>query len=33
VCDEAPWFKWIHETETRNRLKGDIVWLKVIYKF
>jgi hypothetical protein len=25
--------KWLHETDTQNRLQGDIVWLKVIYKF
>jgi hypothetical protein len=25
--------KWLHEFETRNRLQGDIVFLKVIYKF
>jgi hypothetical protein len=25
--------KWLHETSTTNRLKGDLVWLKVIYKF
>ena len=25
--------KWLHEVETENRLKGDIVWLKVAYKF
>jgi len=26
-------FKWIHENETQNRLQGDTVWLKVLYKF
>jgi len=26
-------FKWLHEVETENRLKGDIVWLKAVYKF
>jgi len=26
-------FKWLHETGTQNRLKGDTVWLKVLYKF
>ncbi len=26
-------FKWIRENTTQNRLKGDVVWLKVIYKF
>jgi len=26
-------FKWLHETETENRLKGDIVWFKGVYKF
>jgi hypothetical protein len=25
--------KWLHEFETENRLKGDIVWLKAVYKF
>ena len=25
--------KWLHEVETEKRLKGDIVWLKVVYKF
>jgi hypothetical protein len=25
--------KWLHEVETRNRLEGDIAWLKWIYKF
>lgn len=25
--------KWLHEFETRNRLEGDIVWLKLIAKF
>jgi len=25
--------KWLHETETENRLKGDIMWLKAVYKF
>ncbi len=25
--------KWLHEVETENRLKGDIVWFKVVYKF
>jgi len=25
--------KWLHEVETENRLKGDIVWLKVVFKF
>jgi hypothetical protein len=25
--------KWLHEVETENRLKGDIVWLKAVYKF
>ena len=25
--------KWLHEVETENRLEGDIVWLKVVYKF
>lgn len=26
-------FKWLHEFETRNRLEGDYLWLKAIYKF
>jgi hypothetical protein len=25
--------KWLHETETKNRLEGDIVWLKAVFKF
>ena len=25
--------KWLHETETKNRLQGDIVYAKVVYKF
>jgi len=25
--------KWLHEVETENRLKGDIIWLKAVYKF
>ena len=25
--------KWLHEVETKNRLKGDYIWLKVIFKF
>jgi len=25
--------KWLHEVETENRFKGDIVWLKFVYKF
>jgi hypothetical protein len=25
--------KWLHETQTENRLKGDIAWLKAVYKF
>jgi len=25
--------KWLHEVETENRVKGDIVWLKVVFKF
>jgi hypothetical protein len=25
--------KWLHELDTQNRLKGDIGWLKVVYKF
>ncbi len=26
-------FKWLHETGTTNRLRGDILWLKAIFKF
>lgn len=26
-------FKWLHEFETRNRLEGDYLWLKVLGKF
>jgi len=25
--------KWLHEVETENRLKGDIVWFKAVFKF
>ena len=25
--------KWLHEVEAENRLKGDIVWFKAVYKF
>ena len=25
--------KWLHEVETKNRLQGDYIWLKVIFKF
>jgi hypothetical protein len=25
--------KWLHEVETENRLKGDIVWLKAVFTF
>jgi hypothetical protein len=25
--------KWLHEAETRKRLEGDYVWLKVVFKF
>ena len=25
--------KWLHEFETKNRLEGDIVWLKAAYRF
>jgi len=25
--------KWVHESSTTNRLKGDLIWLKVLYKF
>jgi hypothetical protein len=26
-------FKWLHETDTEKRLEGDILWLKVVFKF
>jgi len=26
-------FKWLHEFETKNRLEGDILWLKAVFKF
>jgi hypothetical protein len=26
-------FKWLFEMETKNRLDGDYIWLKVVYKF
>jgi hypothetical protein len=26
-------FKWLHEEGTQNRLQGDSLWLKVLYKF
>lgn len=25
--------KWLHETDTQNRLRGDVVWLKAVYRF
>jgi hypothetical protein len=25
--------KWLPELETRNRLNGDYIWLKAVYKF
>jgi hypothetical protein len=25
--------KWLHETDTVNRLQGNIGWLKAVYKF
>ena len=25
--------KWLHEVDTANRLQGDIIWLKAVYKF
>ena len=25
--------KWLHEVEAQNRLEGDYIWLKVIFKF
>jgi hypothetical protein len=29
VCE----LKWLNEFETRNRLEGDYIWLKVVFKF
>jgi len=26
-------FKWLHEVQAQNRLQGDILWLKAVYKF
>jgi hypothetical protein len=26
-------FKWLPELETKNRLNGDYIWLKMVYKF
>ena len=25
--------KWLPEMDTKNRLKGDYIWLKMVYKF
>ena len=25
--------KWLSELDTKNRVKGDIIWLKAVYKF
>ena len=25
--------KWLNEMDTKNRVKGDIIWLKAVYKF
>ena len=25
--------KWLHETDTEKRLEGDLLWLKVVFKF
>jgi hypothetical protein len=25
--------KWLAELETKNRLDGDYIWLKAVYKF
>ena len=25
--------KWLHEVETRRRLEGDYLWLKLVFKF
>jgi hypothetical protein len=26
-------FKWLFEMDTKNRLDGDYIWLKAVYKF
>ena len=26
-------FKWLHEFETKNRLEGDILWLRAVFTF
>ena len=26
-------FRWLPELDTENRLKGDYLWLKMVYKF
>ena len=26
-------FKWLAETDVKNRVKGDYLWLKAVYKF
>lgn len=31
--DNVAELKWLHEVETKNRLKGDTVWLKWVFKF
>jgi hypothetical protein len=28
ICE----LKWLHETETQNRMQGNAGWLKVVYK-
>jgi hypothetical protein len=33
VHDLVAELKWLHEFETEHRLQGDIVWLKVVFKF
>ena len=25
--------KWLHEVQTENKLQGDTLWLKAVYKF
>jgi hypothetical protein len=25
--------KWLTETDTKNRLEGDYIWLKIAYRF
>lgn len=25
--------RWLHETNVKNRLEGDYLWLKLVYQF